>query len=171
MTPEEYARVENGKVVGKAIDFMRSLPRGPDGEMGYMAAKGSPEWHAWEAYFAANGMGRKASLMRTLSAFMVPCAKPEFFDPAYVPPRLVADAKLGRMASEMSKEDVDRVIAKARNASRMYTPAPKYEPEQQNPDEIALQRFALTDEERRSAVRLTGSKNPDEQPPVDEIEF
>lgn len=149
MTSEEYARIENGKVVGFAMEFMLGRAKNPDGSIGYMAQRYSPEWHDWQAYFEANGMKSKASMMRQHQQFMVPCPDPRKFDPAYRP-KIVDKAP---MAAELTREDRERLAGRLQG---MFKPAPRFK-ENAPKVESPLARRELSDAEKASAERLTAA--------------
>lgn len=85
MTEDEYSRIENGKLEGQAIFFMKSRKPNPDGTIGHIARPGTQEWDAWQRYFRINGMTRQLAFMngRGPAGYMVPHADPGVFDPAF----------------------------------------------------------------------------------------
>ena len=85
MTEDEYSRIENGQMAGEAILFMRSRPKNKDGTIGFIVKPDMPEWKAWSMYFRAHRMHRQHSFMmsRQERGYMVPCANPSTFDPAW----------------------------------------------------------------------------------------
>jgi len=89
MTEDEYSRIEDGKLMGEAILFMKSRKPNPDGTIGYMAKAGTPEWDEWLRYFKWNGMQRQLGFMQSRwtkpDGYMVPHRSPQVFDPAYRP--------------------------------------------------------------------------------------
>lgn len=147
MRSDEYSRIENGKVVGAAIDFMRMQPKNADGTMGYEPKQRSPEWQAWHDYFEANGMKGKAHLMRVLQTYRVPCADPRDFDPDYRP----AIRERAPHVGELTQADRDRLAGRLQG---MFRPAPKYQPK---PEASPLARRELSDAEKASAERLTAA--------------
>ena len=110
MKPEEYARIEKGKIAGDALLFMLSKAPNADGTIGYVAMKDSDEWRDWQQYFIKNGMHHRASLMRTLQKFMVPCADPRKFDTDYRALKPLPD-KTWFMSAEEREKLATRLVA------------------------------------------------------------
>lgn len=110
MKPEEYARIEKEKLTGDAILFMRSKAPNADGTIGYVAIRDSDEWRDWQQYFIKNGMHKRASLMRTLRQFTVPCADPRKFDTDYRALKPLPD-KTFTMSAEEREKLATRLVA------------------------------------------------------------
>jgi hypothetical protein len=139
MKPEDYAK--------DAMLFMRSKAPGPDGQIDYVAKKDSDEWRDWHQYFIKNGMHKKASLMRTLQQFMVPCADPREFDMDYRALKPLPD-KTFTMSAEEREKLATRLVASL-TAPRQKK-SPTWKPEE-NPMPEARN---FTKEELASWARL-----------------
>lgn len=67
----------------EALFVMKNRPPNPDGTIGLTITPAMPEWAAWYCYFLGKRMDRRASFMnsRAQAGYMVPCSRPEDFDP------------------------------------------------------------------------------------------
>jgi hypothetical protein len=139
MKPEDYNK--------EALVFMRSNSSGADQPIGYVAKKDSDEWRDWHQYFMKNGMQKKASLMRTLQQFMVPCADPREFDMDYRALKPPPDKTWFMSAEEREKLAQKLVASLTAPRQKKY---PTWKPEE-NPMPEARD---LTESERQSLARL-----------------
>lgn len=136
MNSHDYARVENGVVVGEAILYMKSRPPNADGTIGFTAFPGTAEGDAWLAYFLGCGMDGRASAMRARAArgYMVPCAYPADFDPNIDAVRKAYRERVARreidpdewfpkperlMTSEDRQQIVNRALKRASDPERL----------------------------------------------------
>ena len=139
MNPEDYEK--------DALLFMRSKAPGSNGQIGYVAIKDSDEWRDWHQYFMKNGMQKKASLMRTLQQFMVPCADPREFDMDYRALKPLPD-KIWFMSAE------DREALAARLVASVTAPRQKKSPTWKPEENPMPEARDFTKEELASWARL-----------------
>ena len=139
MKPEDYSK--------DALLFMHSKAPNADGQIGYVAVKDSDEWRDWHQYFIKNGMQKKASLMRTLQQFMVPCADPREFDMDYRALKPLPDKTWFMSAEE--RDNLARRLVESLTAPRQKK-SPTWTPEE-NPMPEARE---LTKEELASWARI-----------------
>ena len=114
MTEDEYSRIEKGQVAGMAIEFIRAMPRNPDGTVGHVCQKGTWEWDAWMAYFEHTGKHRQAAFMRVswANGYMVPCPDPGMFDVVFQP-EWVKQTKAEKVLSPQQRSELADMITHA----------------------------------------------------------
>lgn len=160
MDSATYSRIENGKVVGEAILYMKSRPPNPDGTIGFIVRRDMREWLAWEAYFETNGMTQQLAFMRTCKdGYMVPAQLPMQFDPSWrYQPKPQKQGE--RQSREMTAEERDEVIRRV--TTRVHfkpAKAGRYAQEdarvEARPMPVARD---LTEAERASMARLLGER-------------
>ena len=139
MKPEDYTK--------NAMLFMRANATNTDGQIGYVTKKDSDEWRDWHQYFIKNGMQKKASLMRTLQQFMVPCADPREFDMDYRALKPLPD-KTWFMSAE------DRAALATRLVASLTAPRSKKSPTWKPEENPMPEARNFTKEELASWARL-----------------
>lgn len=75
--------ITNDTYPDEALFYMKNRPPNADGSIGLTITPAMPEWAAWYCYFLGKRMDQRASFMnsRAMSGYMVPCSRPEDFDP------------------------------------------------------------------------------------------
>ena len=123
MSVEDDGTITEANYVSAALLRMKSVPPNADGTIGLTITETHKAWRPWRAYFYGKRMDHRASYMHTRreAGYMVPCEKPEDFDPDIEIVRkeyawrlhrgeIDDETRTGRLASEMTPQERQDVL-------------------------------------------------------------